>query len=77
MRERALQEESVHNGGKHTGVLGMTSQGTSLVEVVAANEVGRELVQGLGCQASKVTTLLRAVGATEGHFLSEMAWSDL
>lgn len=55
--------------GSTRGVLGMTSQGPSLVEMVAANEVGRELVQGLGCQASEVTTLLRAVGATEGHFL--------
>lgn len=55
----------------------MTSQGSSLVEVVAANEVGRELVQGLQFQTREVTTLLRAVKTTEGAFLREMTWSDL
>lgn len=55
----------------------MMSQGSSLVEVVAANEVGRELVQGLRFQTREVTTLLRAVEATEGGFLREMTWSDL
>lgn len=55
----------------------MTSQGSSLVEVVAANEVGRELVQGLRFQTREVTTFLRAVEATEGAFLREMTWSDL
>lgn len=56
----------------------MTSQGSSLVEVVAENKVGRELVQCLGCQAREVTTLLRAVGATEfpeGNFPRGMTWS--
>lgn len=58
-------------------MLGITSQGSSIVVVVAANEVGRELVQGLGFQTREVTTLLRAVEATEGGFLREMTWSDL
>lgn len=65
------RKESMHNG-----VLGMTSHGSVLVEAIAANEVGRELVQSLGCQAREVTTLLRAVGATE-HLPREMTWLDL
>lgn len=55
----------------------MASQGSSLVEMVAANEVGRELDQALGCQGREVTSLLRAVKATERHFPREMTWLDL
>lgn len=71
------REESAHNGGTHTRCVGTASQGSSLVEMVAANEVGKELDQGLGCQAREVTSLLRAVGATERHFSREMTWLDL
>lgn len=78
MRRRAFQEERrARIMGRAHSVLGTASQGSSLVEMVAANEVGRELDQGLGCQAREVTSLLRAVGATEGHFPRKMTWLDL